>query len=293
MTSTPYPNETIRILHERASLRAFSERKIEPDVLKQILESGIHAPTGGNLQPYSIIKIEEKEQKETVAELCEGQRFIADAPVDLLFCIDLHRLERWAKLEAAPFTARHSFRHFWISFEDTIICAQNICTAADALGLGSVYVGTVLECLRELREMLHLPHGVFPVVLLCLGYPRKTSSSRRKLGVPAVVHDERYREMSDRELTKAYDEKYAERKMKITEKRLEKIKKVCMETYGEEFAQKCIRLIKERGYISMAQYYFGLHYLANEMPVGNDTFLTILEEYGFTWFRKYEQEDRE
>jgi FMN reductase [NAD(P)H] len=292
MNSTVYPNETIRLLHERASLRSFSERKIEPEVLQYILEAGIHAPTGGNLQPYAVIKIEEKERKETLAKLCGDQSFIADAPVDLLFCIDLHRLERWTELEAAPFTARHSFRHFWISFQDTIICAQNICTAADALGLGSVYVGTVLECFRELREICHLPNGIFPVVLLCLGYPKKTPSPRNKLGVTVIVHDETYHEMDDTELATAYDEKYAERKFKITEKRLETIERVCQEIGGEKLAQRCRKLIDKRGYISMAQYYFGLHYRANEMPEDNDTYIATLEESGFTWFRKYEQNNR-
>ena len=56
-------------------------------------------------------------------------------------------------VEAAPFTATDSFRMFWISFQDTVICAQNIVTAADSEGLGSVYVGLVLECFIELREM--------------------------------------------------------------------------------------------------------------------------------------------
>jgi len=167
-----YPNKTIRLLHQRASCRGFSDKKIELDVLQYILESGVRAPTAGNLQPYSIIKIEKDETKQKLVELCEGQSFIAKAPVDLLFCIDFHRLKRWTELEVAPFTATNSFRHFWVSLQDTVICAQNICTAAESLGLGTVYIGSVLECFRELQEMFQLPKKVFPVVLLCLGYPK-------------------------------------------------------------------------------------------------------------------------
>ena len=139
-----YPNETMRLLLERGSCRYFENRKIPPDVLDLILKAGVHAPTGGNLQPYSIIKIEDEQTKRKLTELCGNQQFIAHAPVNLMFCIDWYRLRRWAELEIAPFTATSSFRHFWISFQDTMIAAQNICTAADAMGLGSVYVGTVL-----------------------------------------------------------------------------------------------------------------------------------------------------
>ncbi len=182
-----YPNETIRLLLERSSCRSFYDKKIPEDVLDQILDAGNHAATGGNLQPFSVIKIENEATKRRLTELCGDQEFIFTAPVDLLFCLDWYRLRRWAEIETAPFTATSSFRHFWISFQDTLIAAQNICTAADALGLGSVYVGTVLECFRELRKMFDLPNGVFPVVLLSLGYPKARPLPKKKLGIGTIV----------------------------------------------------------------------------------------------------------
>jgi nitroreductase len=282
----PYPNETIRLLTERASCRSFSDKEIPPDVLRLVLEAGIHAATGGNLQPYSIVKIEDGAVKEALAERC-GQAFIGKAPVLLVFCIDWHRIERWAHLEIAPFTASSSFRHFWVSFQDTVICAQSICTAADALGLGSVYIGTILEFLAELCEMLKLPSGVFPVVLLCLGYPSHKPPPRRKLGVDVIVHSERYHEMEDQELLEAFDQKYPGHIVQITEERLSKIAQVCQQAHGDEFAQECVKKIEETGYIIPVQRYFGLHYRANEMPQGNEAYLKLMEESGFHWFSEW------
>jgi len=282
-----YPNETMKLLIERASCRNFSDKKIPPDVLQLVLEAGVHAATGGNLQPYSIIKIEQEETRQKLAEWC-GQRFIRKAPTLLLFCIDWHRIERWACLEAAPFTAASSFRHFWISFQDTIICAQNICTAADALGLGSVYIGTVLEFFPELREMFQLPKGVFPVVLLCLGYPRTKPRPRKKLDVDVIIHAERYHEMADEELLDAFNKKYPGHRVQITEERLETMSEGCREVHGEEFARRCVERIKETGHITPVQRYFGLHYRANAMPKGNDDYLKLMEEFGFNWFKTYQ-----
>jgi nitroreductase len=285
------PNETVRLLFERSSCRSFLKKRIPRDVLNIVLEAGVHAATAGNLQPYSVIQIEDAKSRRKLAEMCE-QKFIGSAPVLLLFCIDLHRNERWANLEDAPYTATSSFRHFWVSFQDTIICAQNICTAADSMGLGSVYIGTVIDFPAQIITMFKLPKAVFPVVLLCIGYPAKRPKPRNKLGIKTVVHTEHYREMRDRELIAAFNEKYSagdsrSAKLPITEKQLKTIMNVCRRTSGEEFAEKCARRIRANGYINMAQYYFGLHYKADTMPLGNDKYLRLMEKSGFKWFKKY------
>lgn len=208
--------------------------------------------------------------------------------MNLLFCIDWHRLKQWSKIEKAPFSAMSSFRHFWISFQDTIICAQNICTAADSLGLGSVYIGTIIEFLKETWDMFRLPSGVLPVVLLCLGYRKARSVVRRKLDVETIVHNERYHELKGHDLVTAYNEKYPNVRIEITEKRLARIKEVCNKVHGHEFAEKCLDKIEENGYISIAQQYFGLHYCADLLPDGNEDFLKSIEDCGFGWFKKYQ-----
>lgn len=282
-TPRAYPNETIQLLHERASCRSFADTPVPAELLETILEAGVHAPSGGNLQPFSIIQIEDAGTRQVLAERCE-QSFIGRAPVLLLFCLDLHRLQRWAELQAAPFSADRSFRHFWVAFQDTIICAQSICTAADAMGLGSVYIGTVLEFFAELREMLSLPQGVFPVVLLCLGYPRHAAQARRKLSIDVIVHKEAYHELDDEALLRAYEDKYPNYRVEITEDRLEAIAGVCRRVHGDAFAEQCLARIREAGYVNAVQRYFGLHYAADVMAQGNEAFLQIMKEAGFGCF---------
>ena len=281
-----YPNETIKLLLERGSCRLFKKKKIPKKILKYIFEAGTHAPSGGNLQPFSIIKIEDKDTRKKLAELCGNQKWIKDAPVDLLFCIDLYRLKKWAEVEIAPFTATNSFHHFWISFQDTVIAAQNISTAADSMGLGSVYIGTVTECFRQLKKMFKLPDGVFPVVLLCLGYPLKKISVRKKLDIDIIVHDEEYKKLSNDELKNAFNKKYNSIKIEITPERLNRIERVCKNVHGEKFAEKCIKKINKNGYINMVQYYYGLHYVADMMASGNEEFLKIFRDFGFSFLEE-------
>jgi FMN reductase [NAD(P)H] len=58
----------MRLLLERSSCRDFLENKIPSEILRTVLEAGVHAPTAGNLQPYSIIKIEKKETRHKLAK---------------------------------------------------------------------------------------------------------------------------------------------------------------------------------------------------------------------------------
>ncbi|HPI32767.1 MAG TPA: nitroreductase family protein, partial [candidate division Zixibacteria bacterium] len=229
---SPLAAEVLRLLYERASCRNFAQREIPDRLLDEILQAGVHAATGGNLQPWSIIVVRDPEARRKLAELNENQTFMQDAPVNLVFCIDWRRLERWAAGAAAPFTATAAFRHFWISFQDTIIAAQSIGTAADAVGLGSVYVGTVLECFPEVREMLALPPGVFPVVILTLGWPVHRPAPRGKLPLQVVVHREQYRELPDDQLAAAYETKYGGAKIDCTPDRLDRLVEVCRRTGG-------------------------------------------------------------
>ena len=285
-----YLNDTIRLLYERSSCRSFEDRAIPENVVSTILRAGIHAPTGGNLQPYSIVRITDESVRARLAELTEGQPWVAAAPVNLLFCIDFHRLERWAELSDAPFSATGAFRHFWISFQDTIIAAQNVCTAADAVGLGSVYIGSVLECFRELRSMFALPDGVFPVVLLCLGYPKHRPSPSPKLDIDTIVHDGGYQDPSDEELLAAFHRKWPGkgRLSEPTEERRERLQEAATRTRGEDFARRCLERVDRENRINLAQAYFGLHYCADQMPVGNEDFVRIMEEFGFDWFKRWE-----
>jgi nitroreductase len=287
-----YPNETLRLLCERASLRDFEDRPVPSDVLESVFSAGLHAASGGNLQPLSILTIEDPKRRRELANRCD-QPFMARAPVHLLFLIDWRRLERWAALEEAPFTATSSFQHFWISFQDVVISAQNICTAIDSLGLGSVYIGTILDFLPDLREMFALPDGVFPVVLLCLGYPRTHPKPRTKLRMSLVVHHERYVESTDEELLAGYREKYGEVRIPITDEALRTYEKTCRRSHGADFAAGALERVKERGAFNAVQRYFGLHYRADELPQGNDEYQRIMEQFGFHWFRKWEPQESE
>ncbi len=281
-------NGTIRLLNERASIRTFTDRNVEPEVLEAIFEAGTHAPTGG-MQPYSVIKVEDADTKQKIFEFDGvGQKQIVNAPVDLIFCVDMRRNKRWAELEVAPFTATSSFEEWWIAFQDTCIFMHTVCLAAEAMGLGTVYIGTVYWYFDKLRELLDMPEGVFPVVLLCMGYPAgEKPNPRKKLGTKVVVHNEKYGDLTDPELIGAMNAKHGDQ-LKVSDERLAAIRKVATTVHGEEFADACIAKIGEQGFISMVQYLYSLAYLADDGVRNNEKYLESLKKAGFDWFEPYD-----
>ncbi len=285
-----YPNETLRLLNERSSLRNFSDKEIEPDIIDLLMLTASNAPSGGNNQPVSIIKITDKPVREKLGEMC-WQPFIGKAPLNLLFCMDLHRNEMLADYGEVPYTAGHSFRHFWISFQDTLIAAQNVCTAADAMGLGSCYIGTIMEHFGTCVEMFDLPKLVIPVVLVVIGYPAAPPAKRKKFIPQVMVHNEKYHDYDPQELYTQYTERENDKHIELTEKNLKLFHAVCQAVKGKDYADNLIEKIKQRGWISPIQRLFGLHYHAATMPLGNDRFIGFLKSQGIDWFDKWTMYD--
>ena len=56
---------------------------------------------------------------------------------------------------------------------DAMIAAQNACIVAESLGLGSCYIGDIIEHIEIHRKMFDLPQWVIPITMVCFGYPKR------------------------------------------------------------------------------------------------------------------------
>jgi nitroreductase len=211
-------NETLRLIHNRRSVRAYENRPVPDEVVDQLLAATLRAPTAGNMMLYSIIEIADQALKDTLAVSCDNQPFIARAPLVLLFAADYQRW--WDYFEAsdiAGLCARSDVPwrtpgegDLMLAWCDALIAAQTAVIAAESLGLGSCYIGDILERFEYHRELMGLPPYVVPVTLLCLGYPtpaaaRRTLTSR--LDRQVIVHRDRYRRATADELEAMFGER--------------------------------------------------------------------------------------
>jgi len=194
-------NEIIKSLFSRKSVRKYESRPISPEDKKLILESALQAPTAGNQLLYTILDITDDKLKLALSQYCDNQPFIATAPLALVFLADCRRWYDSYEL-AGVATRLPAEGDLFISIADAIIAAQNTVVAAEALGIGSCYIGDVLEQEEKVREALVLDEYVFPAAFVVYGYPTKDQIERKKPVRPPlsyIVHENRYRRFNKEE----------------------------------------------------------------------------------------------
>jgi len=90
-----------------------------------------------------------------------------------------------------------------LAVTDAAIAAQNAVVAAQSLGLGSCYIGDIMERYEDQRRLLNLPPWVFPACMLVLGWPTRQQQERKKperFDQSFIVHENGYRRLGEEEL---------------------------------------------------------------------------------------------
>ncbi len=161
--------ETVRHRHSVRKYQA--DMPVEPEKLHAILEMACAAPSAGDLQAYRIVVVKDATKRAKLAEAADGQAFIAEAPVCLVFCADPSRSETEFGSRGAELYA----------LQDTTIAAAYAQLATVAAGLASTWVGRFND--EALRRILELDGALKPVALISLGYPAElpAPSPRRRM----------------------------------------------------------------------------------------------------------------
>lgn len=268
----------VDLMKNRKSCRAYLDQPIEDEILDQILDAAVCAPTSGGFQNYSIIKVTNKETKVKLAELCGGQNFIGRAPVDLVFCMDFRREERIAESYKAVPNLEYTYEELMMRGMDVAIAAQTACIAAESMGIGSVFIGNVLNRQDEVSELLHLPEKVAPVVLIPMGYPKYEGKLSGKYPKEIMVHSEAYEEKPIEELQEAFAQKYTRWKMKPNPEMMDIIRQTAEENFGKEYSEEGCRMIEENDLVNPLSYWYGYFYSDHSGVMTNEEMWAFMKE---------------
>ncbi len=208
-------NETLQLLLNRKSVRVYEDREIGPDERDMILQATLRAPTAGNMMLYSIIEVNDQSSKDTLARTCDDQPFIAKAPLVLLFLADYQKWFDFYMCGGVPELCQRRGEtvrkpqegDLFLACCDALIAAQTAVIAAESLGIGSCYIGDIMENYEIHRDLFQLPQYVFPICLLCFGYPTQSQAERAmtpRRDRRFVVFPDRYRRLDPADFDEMY-----------------------------------------------------------------------------------------
>lgn len=203
-------NGTLQTIHSRTSLRRYKDISIKEEHLEALLSATLRAPTAGNMMLYTVIAITDQEMKNTLSKTCDNQPFIAKAPLLLVFLADYQRwFDYYLHSGVSEFCKKTGYDFqgadlgdLFIAINDALIAAQTAVLAAESLGIGSCYIGDIMENYEIHRELLDLPEYVVPITMLCLGYYPDNYQPRYVGRFPQeyIIHREKYHRLDEKEL---------------------------------------------------------------------------------------------
>lgn len=239
----------------RKSIRKYTSKKIDREILNELLEIACRASTTGNMQLYSIILTEEEAMKEKLAPAHFNQPMIKQAPLSLTFCADFRRFSKWCTDRNAE-PGYNNFLSFLNATIDALLVAQTFCVAAEERGLGICYLGTVLYNARPIIDALELPPLVFPITTITVGYPAEDPQPVDRLPLEAIVHQERYKDYTSESINALYahKESLAENLQFIQENKKETLAQVFTDVRykkedNERISEELLVELKKQGFL--------------------------------------------
>lgn len=232
-------NNTIQELFKRKSVRVFTGEPISEEKKELILTAATQAPTAGNQQLYTIIDVTDKTRKEKLAVSCDNQPFIAEADMVLIFVADCRKWYEGFK-DAGAQPRNPGVGDLMLAVTDAAIAAQNAVVAAESLGIGSCYIGDIMENAEIHKEILQLPEYTFPAVMLVFGYPTRQQVLREKparVELSHVVHQNTYRAMDEAERREMWQPKAGVLSYE------EWMQRFCERKYNSDFSKEMSRSV--------------------------------------------------
>jgi FMN reductase (NADPH) len=186
MMTTP----TIELMHRHGSVRKYKPDAVSAGTIETIVAAAQRASTSSNLQVVTVIAVTDPAKRARLSEIC-GQEHVAKAPAVLIWCADLRRLDRACELRGYKQVTDY-VENFLVCAVDIGIAAQSGALAAESLGLGICYLGSIRNNVQAVIDLLNIPRLVFPVNGMAIGWPAAPPPVRPRFPVSAVLHWEAY-----------------------------------------------------------------------------------------------------
>ena len=168
--------ELMEIIKGRRSIRRHEDKDIAIEDVKKILEAGIWAPSGSNLQSWEFVVVLDRETIEKIKMISPG---LFENPAMLIVgCINMERAKKGGKIG------------YPMAVMDVSMAFQNMMLMAYSLGIGSCPVASFNKI--AIKELLDIPDHVDPILIVTFGYPKFWPKPPRRRPLSEVMHLDRF-----------------------------------------------------------------------------------------------------
>lgn len=207
-------NETIASQLAHRTIRAYKDQPLTKEEVTTLMEVARHTATASYLQGYTVLHITDPQVREKIYA-ASGQPYVGGTKGDMfIFVVDLYRNSRIRAEQGVSSEALSSMNLFLTGAEDALLAAQNVVVAAESMGLGTVYLGSILADPRLVVDALELPKLTFPILGLLVGHPDQEPEQKPRLPLSILTAENTYPRVEsytealadyDREVTQYYD----------------------------------------------------------------------------------------
>ena len=169
--------EFFDVVLRRRSIRRFINKPVSDEAAIKILDAARLAPSGGNLQRWSFIYVNDPQVLRMIRNCSPG--FYGDATAAIIAGIEY---ENRASSEQAGSSI--------VGILDIGFAAENILLAAHAMGLGGCAIASYNpSCVSK---VVNAPENFRPVLVLSIGHPDKIPSMPKKKKLSEIVYLDEY-----------------------------------------------------------------------------------------------------
>lgn len=163
------------LARNRRSRRDFSSRPVEFEKVIEVVRAATYAPNVGDMQPWHFIVVSDSAIKDAVCDHCPHQSWMQNAPVLIVACGSIGKVQDFYDQLADR----------WLT-QTVAAAVQNALLAAEEIGLGACWVSSFDEI--NLRDLLKIPDGHRPEVVIALGYSSEMPRDKVLLPLDQVIY---------------------------------------------------------------------------------------------------------
>ncbi len=171
-------NQQLDFIFSRRSVRKYKDREVPDHMLQDLLEAAMAAPSAVAKDPWHFIVVKARKTMDNMADVLPHGQMLRQATAAMVVCGDITRAH----------TEHESYM-----LQDLSAAVENILLAANALGLGTCWLGVHPrpERMEGIKRLFNLPDSIIPMCGIAIGWPKDPPAARTRFS-PDKVHWEKW-----------------------------------------------------------------------------------------------------